>query len=88
MESLDGYNVGGHKLKIQLSSVGLDNTITEDIVEIDENCLNGPGANTGVRFRPRPQGVGAHASAQGWDEWTQFSKLKIKIFTLAETFKP
>lgn len=64
MEALDGYNVGGMKMKVQLSQAGLDKE-KEDIDLID---ISG-GSNTGVRFRPRPQGVGAHAAKQGWDEW-------------------
>merc|ERR1711970_432772 len=43
-----------------------------EVVELEEeDPLAGPGSNMGVRFRPRPQGVGAHARAQGWDEWVQ-----------------
>ena len=71
MEALNGFNIGGRALKVQLSAIGLDKTkVEKDVLDLTASGQHlGTGPAVGVRFRARPQGIGIHAAGQGWDEW-------------------
>merc|ERR1712178_212997 len=75
--ALDGFSIGGRKLKIQFSQAGLDKNEQEEIIEVKEEGFGGGG--DGMRARAKAYGSGIHAKGQGWDEWVSTGVKKEEI---------
>lgn len=75
--ALDGFSIGGRKLKIQFSQAGLDKNEQEEVIEVKEEGFGGGG--DGRRGHAKAFGSGIHAKGQGWDEWVSTGVKKEEI---------